>query len=257
MKKYSVLFLLMVMSWSYAQEINQYKYALIPSKFEFLREADLYQVNSLTQFLMEKEGFIAFLDTDEMPEEMMLSNCNKIYVDVLSNGNFLATKLTVVLKDCKGKVLFTSTEGRSKQKDYKKAYHEALRLAFNSFNTLHYVYEPSSAKAAAAPIVKEPVVAVPVATTTIANAVAKESVKVAETVKTNNETLFAQPIENGYQLIDTTPKVIMKIYNTSVKDVYSARVGDKQGVFLSKDNQWFFEYYQDDKLISEKINVKF
>ena len=277
MKKFSILFLLFVFSWSYAQDVNQYKYALVPSKYEFLKTADQYQLNSLTEFLMQKQGFDAFLDTDEMPEEMLLSNCNKIYVEVLSSGNFMSTKLTVVLKDCKNNILFTSKEGKSKIKDFKGAYQEALRIAFQSFSELHYSYKPlnensnpvvntattatitnqevGKSENAVAPVVTAPVVVAPVVATV---SVATNEVKpiALQTVKITDENLFAQPIENGYQLIDKTPKVIMKIYNTSVKDVYSARVGDLQGVFLSKNNEWFFEYYQDDKLISQKINVK-
>lgn len=268
MKKYSIFILLFVFSWSYAQDINQYKYALIPSKFEFLREVDQYQLNSLTQFLMEKQGFVAFLNTDEnMPEEMMKSNCNKIYVEVLSDGNFMTTKLTVVLKDCKGKVLFTSAEGKSKEKDYKKGYHEALRIAFNSFSALHYVYTPveKESNVVENPVVKEtvaketvvvaPVVAVPVVTAAVVNPNDVQPVA-KQTAKNESELLFAQPITNGYQLIDSTPKVVMKIYNTSAKNTYTAVKGSTQGVFILKDNQWFFEYYQEDKLISEKINVK-
>ena len=265
MKKYSILILLFVFSWSYAQNINQYKYALIPSKFEFLREADQYQLNSLTQFLMDKQGFVAFLDSDsEMPEEMMRSNCNKIFVDVQSNGNFMATKLTVLLKDCKGKVLFTSAEGKSKEKDYKKGYHEALRNAFNSFSAFHYVYTPvkSESNANAIPVVKEavevaPVVNVPVVTTAVVVSTNNVKAVPAQPTINNAELLFAQPITNGYQLIDSTPKVVMKIYNTSAKNTYTAVKGTTQGVFILKDSEWFFEYYQDDKLISEKINVKF
>lgn len=267
MKKNIILLLLFVISGSYAQNVNQYKYALVPSKFEFLRETDKYQLNSLTKFLMEKEGFVAFLDTDEMPDEMLLSNCNKIYVDVLSSGNFMSTKLTVVLKDCKNNILYTSEEGKSKEKDYKRGYHEALRNAFKSFNTtLHYVYSPSSTVAIAEkPAVAETVVVAPVASTPVVSApvvvapvVAKNAVSpvATQSINISDENLFAQPIENGYQLIDKTPKVIMKIYNTSVKDVYSARMGDLQGVFMSKNNEWYFEYYKDDKLISQKINVK-
>ena len=264
MKKYIVLLLLMVVTFSFAQEVNQYKYALVPSKFDFLREADLYEVNSLTQFLMEKQGFVAFLDTDEnMPEEMMRSNCNKIYVEVQSNGNFMTTKLTVVLKDCKGKALFTSEEGKSKIKEYKKAYHEALRNAFQSFNTLHYVYTPDEkeSKTMENPVVKEtvnvPVVAAPIVTAAVVSPTQDVKPVQTETAKNESELLFAQPITNGYQLIDSTPKVIMKIYNTSVINTFTGVKGGTQGVFILKDNQWFFEYYQNDKLVSEKINVKF
>lgn len=69
--------------------------------------------------------------------------------------------------------------------------------------------------------------------------------------------LYAQPITNGFQLVNTEPKVIYKIYNTTVKDYFIASKGDLQGVLYAKDNQWFFEYYQNDKLISEQLEVKF
>ena len=264
MKKYSILLLLFVMSCSYAQEIIQYKYALIPSKFDFLKEADQYQLNSLTKFLMEKQGFVAFLDSDDnMPEEMMVSNCSKVFVEVTSNGNFLATKLTVILKDCKGKILFTSQEGKSKIKDYKKAYHEALRNAFGSFNTLHYVYAPLKSESGAVAVktvhkadIVAPAITVPVVTAAVATTNEVKTVQAQPTLNAS-ELLFAQPITNGYQLIDSSPKVVMKIYNTSAKNTYTAVKGSTQGVFILKDNEWFFEYYQDDKLISEKVNVKF
>jgi hypothetical protein len=47
------------------------------------------------------------------------------------------------------------------------------------------------------------------------------------------------------------------VYKTSNPASYMAAKGSVQGVLVSKDNQWFFEHYQGDKLISEKINVKF
>jgi hypothetical protein len=36
-----------------------------------------------------------------------------------------------------------------------------------------------------------------------------------------------------------------------------AKKGEVQGVLVAKNNQWFFEFYQGDQLISEKIEVKF
>ena len=34
--------------------LNQYKYFSVPERFEFLKESDQYQVNSLTKFLLQK-----------------------------------------------------------------------------------------------------------------------------------------------------------------------------------------------------------
>jgi hypothetical protein len=69
--------------------------------------------------------------------------------------------------------------------------------------------------------------------------------------------LFAQPISNGFQLIDASPKVILKIFKTSLPTTFLAIREQIQGVLIYKDNQWVFEYYQNATLISELINVKF
>ena len=69
--------------------------------------------------------------------------------------------------------------------------------------------------------------------------------------------LFAQPIENGFQLIDATPKVVFKIYKTSNPSCFIAVKEAINGVLILKDNDWFFEYYQINKLFSEKVLVKF
>ena len=74
--------------------------------------------------------------------------------------------------------------------------------------------------------------------------------------KTSN-LLYAQPTSYGYQLIDSEPKVVMKVYKTSNPVSFMATKGSVQGILVAKDNQWFFEYYQNDQFISEMINVKF
>jgi hypothetical protein len=243
MKKSLVIIFFFLFNLSFGQKLNSYKYALVPSKFSFLSDADQYKLNSLTKFLMEKQGFVAFLDTDKLPEDFIINNCNKIFVDVESKGGMLGTKLIVVLKDCKNNILFTSDEGKSKEKDYSKAYHEALRVAFNSFTKARYKYTPTDTTTTQININSTPIVtASPISDTN---------------PKSSEVNLYAQITSNGYQLVDSTPKVVMKIYSTSIKDIYIAEVGNIQGVFVSKDNQWYFEYYQNEKLISEKINVKF
>ena len=55
----------------------------------------------------------------------------------------ITTKLLIELVDCKNEIIFTSEEGLSKLKEYKKAYYQAMRKAFNSIQTLNYQYNPS------------------------------------------------------------------------------------------------------------------
>ena len=74
----------------------------------------------------------------------------------------------------------------------------------------------------------------------------------------NSETFyFAQPTTYGFQVVDSEPKVIMKLYTTSQKNVFIGEKGKSNGVVLLKENQWFFEYYDKGKLVSESINLKF
>jgi hypothetical protein len=69
--------------------------------------------------------------------------------------------------------------------------------------------------------------------------------------------LYAQPTISGFQLIDSTPKVVYKIFKTSSPTCFIAFKDNKQGVLIAKENQWFFEYYENEKAVSEKVTVKF
>lgn len=233
MKKVLFLLLFLITCSSFSQLSNDYKYAIVPSKFEFLKDKDQYRLNTLTKLLMEKYGFVTYFDTDILPAEVAESNCNKVYVDVQNTGNLFSTKLIVVVKDCKNAVVFTSLEGKSREKEYQVAYNQALREAFSSFDKL---------------ITKDKV-----------EEKLKSEVVVnkKEIISSKEVTFFAQPIENGFQIIDTTPKVIMKIYKTSVSNCFIAFKDTFQGVLVNKENQWFFEYYSNSKVVSEKLEIKF
>ena len=99
---------------------NDYTYVAVPEQFSFLHGPDQYQMNSLTKFLFNKFGFNAFFASD-LPN---VKRCDGLQAEVVSNSNFIYTKLTIVLKDCYGAEIFRSEEGRSKYKDYRKAYHQ-------------------------------------------------------------------------------------------------------------------------------------
>jgi hypothetical protein len=155
------------------------------------------------------------------------------------------TKLSVVLKDCKNTILFTSVEGKSREKEYQTSYNQALREAFNSFETLEYKYNGNSNDNGNSNV------------NTKENSNVKDSNLNDDNKIANDLVLFAQPIENGFQLIDSTPKVIIKIYKTSSPICFIANKNNIQGVLISKNNQWFFEYLNNSNLVSEKVEVKF
>ena len=124
----------------FAQDLNSFKYVVVPNQFEFLRKPNEYQVNALTRFLFEKYGFQAFMEKKELPADFNQDRCNALYADVQNNSGLFVTRLKVVLQNCNGQQVFSSEEGTSREKDFKKAYHEALREAFKSFEDINYHY---------------------------------------------------------------------------------------------------------------------
>ncbi len=258
MKSKFLFLMLFISGCGFSQTVNDYKAVVIPMKYDFLKTENQYRLQTITKIDLQKAGFPAFYANEAMPADFT-DRCSLLYVDVKKENAFLISKLYVVFKDCYGTVVYQSTVGKSKEKEFEASYVEALNLAFGSVYDLNYKYNGNtnfspksgvvsqSVPVSVTPALVVPEVAVP--------AVAVSAVKNSENISVG--LLYAQPTSYGYQLIDSEPKVVMKVYKTSNPASYMATKGSVQGVLASKDNQWFFEYYQNDKLISEKIDVKF
>lgn len=235
--------LISVIGFSQAS-LNDYKAVIVPLKYDFTKTENQYRLSTMTKSNLLKAGFAAFYTSEEIPAEYA-DRCQLLYIDVKKDSGFLVTKLYLEFKDCYGKVVYTSEIGKSKEKDYETAYKESLDLAFVSVNKLHYKY--SGKAVATSSKITPSVAAIPV-----------ETVATSPVVNMSDPNLlYAQPTENGYQLIDKTPKVVMKLLKTSRPDSFIAIKDGVQGSLNAKDNQWYFEYYQNDKLVSEKVSVKF
>lgn len=234
MKKILLLLVLFLTATAFSQNVNDYEYVIVPTKFSFLKVDDKYRLNTNSRLLLQKYGFKSVFPSDSIPSEIANNNCKKLYFDLVEDNKFLITKIKIVLKDCREKLLFESDYGTSKEKEFEIAYNIALREAAKSFDKLNYKYNGKNNSS----ISQEP-------TKTIVSEI-------------NSETFyFAQPTANGFQVVDNEPKVIMKLYITSQKNVFIGLKGNTNGVVISKNGKWFFEYYDGDKLISESINLRF
>lgn len=121
---------------------------VVPNKFAFLKSDNEYQLNILTKFLIEKQGFKAYME-NEVPAELLNTPCNLLKADVKNESNMMTSKLRLVLTDCTNKEVFSSEVGKSREKEYKKSYQEALRnaLAGNALATFRKQYQqPQSPK---------------------------------------------------------------------------------------------------------------
>lgn len=247
MKKLVFVFLLFS-TIALSQNINNYKAVIIPLKYDFLKSENQYRLATLTKLNLQKAGFVAFYSNEVIPAEYN-DRCSLLTIDVKKDNAFLVTKLSVVLNDCFGKLVYQSEVGKSKEKLYEVAYSEALNDAFKSINALNYKYELNQLP------VKQ---LAQVSTVETVNAPTPNSVTVVQnTSNATTELLYAQVTSTGFQLVDASPKVVFKLNKTSVPTLFTAIKGNTQGVLIQKDNQWFFEYYENATLVSEKVAVKF
>jgi len=244
MKKVLLSLILLLSFASFSQSINDYQYVIVPIKFDFLKENDRYRLNTTTKFLLQKYSFKSFLSTEQAPAEATNNRCAVLYASLVNDNSFFMTKIKLVLKDCQERTVFETDYGKSRLKDYAQAYNEAIRDAFKSFDKLGYKYNGGSAVAIET-VTETPISQVSVPSPTVENS------------STPEVFFFAQPTANGYQVVDSEPKVIMRLFNTSQKNVFMADKKGVNGTVLIKESKWVFEYYDNGKLVSEPINLKF
>lgn len=310
----TVLSLLMATIGMAQEQLNDYKYIIVPKQFEEFKRDNQYETSTLVKFLFSEKGFEVFYE-DEFPEELKNNGCLGLRAKLIDGSSMFTTKAAVKLENCNGEVVFTTKEGKSKEKDYKDSYGEALRDAFTSFDTIDYAYNGKAEKSGPVTVsmkndvkklaeerrqnnttVNRPTILVEQEATRenqryVDRRPVPSDLKKAEpnndtTKKENTQgpqsyqdsdsttpgtkeasgtdlsdivsgTLYAQELPNGYQLVDSTPKIRMKIKNTTMPDFYLAEAGSTRGVVFQKNGTWFFEYYSGEELMTKELDIKF
>lgn len=230
----------------FSQSVNDYKYVIVPTKFEDFKDENKYNLNVSTKLLLEKYGFVVYMNNQDIPTEIANNRCKSLTADVINESGLLVTKVKILLKDCKENIVFETEYGKSREKEYAVAFNLAFRDAAKSFESLNYKY--SGENKIGTDLVETKVKVV-------------EETKVVEPYALSSDNpeifYFAQPITNGFQVVNNEPRVIMRLFNTSQKNVYIGVKGDTNGVVITKNGKWFFEYYEKGNLVSEPINLRF
>jgi len=239
------------------------KYVVVPIQFDFLSQQDQYRANTLLRYLFKEKGYTAFFDTEELPEELFNDRCKAIYANATKIKGFLITKIQIELKDCRGITIALSEIGDSKVKEYKKAYHDAIRKAFESIDFdrvlwASYQKEPeeeNNSKIVPAELIDEN------PDTEVAEAAlidTKADKEQAENLNDNGlPTLFAQPLKEGeYQLVNMEPKVVMVIEKTDVWSIYKVK-GEAESILFKKGDIWVYAKTENGKTTETAYNVKF
>jgi hypothetical protein len=290
MKKYLLIIcgLLLLQFKLFAQEnINNYKYVIVPQSYNFLEGQDKYQLNSLTKFLFNKYGYTAFFQNEGYPQDLKNNRCLAMSVNVEKESGFLRTKLRIDLLDCNGNLITSSRVGSTNEKEFDKAYNLALRDAFETFQQANYHYEPSNNAIASTPMqpsvtedlvdknkeierlqdelkaIKEEkkesikTVEVPVVKDSIVEVkeVKPKANEPTIVVEEASDLLYAQPISNGFQVVDRTPKIIMILLETTKVDTFIVK--DTNAIVYKEDGFWYLSKNDGAKVSIETLNIKF
>lgn len=276
---FSILLLSSYLGMSQA-ELNNYKYIIVPAKFDTFKQENQYQTSTLVKHLLVENGFNAVYD-NALPEDLLSDRCLGLLLSLEDDSSMFTTKVALTLKDCFSKEVFKTQEGSSKEKDFKTAYTEAIKGSIrSSLSGAGYMYNPQNSRVPMVISYKDDVKkqqedAVSHAKNQPSSPVVQQkatleeqSYKSMEPVPSNitkaNITkangisvLYAQAISNGFQLVDSTPKIKYKILGSSVADVFLAEGDGHQGVVLKKGDKWYFEYYDGEQLMAQELSIKF
>ena len=179
------------------------------------------------------------MTTPSIHEINIQSKCDYLYLDVKNLSNSLSTKVLLNFVDCNGNVLFQSEEAKSKEKAKEKAFKEVVKLLMVSIKDINYQYNGKEAHSSSSEVT---------------------SINQNKFVPFDaSQTLYAQKIENGFQLIDTKPKLVMNMTQTSRPDTFMAEdlINQRSGIVFKKDNLWIYEVVVEGKTLTYTLNIKF
>jgi len=263
-KSLTSLLIILFVQLGHAQ-LDRYKYIVVPLQFEGFKKENQFRTSTLIKYLFTQEGFNVVYD-DQIPSDLATKPCSGLKVRIVDNSSLFLTKIKLALEDCYGQVVFETPEGTSKLKEFEPAYREAIEGAFAILVGTGYAYNPSEAPAEDGPpptqaerLLNPPAgKAEPAAVEAAAATVAVEKATTAENNAEASEIWYAQPVDNGFQLVDSSPKVQMKLVKTTQENTYIAMVDDApMGMVYQKEGQWWHEYYEEGKVQLRKLRIKF
>ena len=226
--------------------VPEFAYVIVPEKFEFQSAENTYQINDLTIFLLKKNGFNAV-------SEKTLNRfdpCDALFADLEMENGLVLTKATLILRNCKGVEVVRTVTGRSKVKDYKKAYHEAIRNALKNFKKNDLTMIPSEVEIIELPKPSESFVTDELQESGVAKA--EVDAKISEEKKkpigqTKNDTISSSEDEvytfESYAIVRNNSNYILVNDDTLIGALIPSI---KEGVFLVKTTQFYGVAYKKD-----------
>lgn len=283
MRSKYLLFLVLfvgVMTSNAQEALSAYKYVIVPTKFDGFRKQNQYQTSTLIKYLLVERGLNAVYE-DDLPLDLYQDKCLGVKALLINESGTFTTKAHIEFQDCQLQEVYRTKTGSSKIKDFKGAFQEVIREAMGSLNNYNYTYSPKEEKETVTVSFKDDVKSLDEANdqvkvkkessaeeTSKMEAPEKEILPHKETIEIQQEsvptenieedlTWYAQEIPNGFQLVDKSPKVRLKLYRTQQEGVYLAEGESLNGVVYSEGGTWYLDYYQEGKLVHKPLKLKF
>lgn len=260
-------------------EVNSYKYIIVPLQYKFLKGENKYRLNTLTKHLFLKSGYEVYYDKQLIPADLFEDRCLAMYADVNEiDRGFRITNLEIELRDCKGELILKSDLGRSGINNHEKRFTTALRNAYDTFSDRLFYQETAKSTSTEEKVVDNKTSDKPLVKSDVTLDVYENSKKVVETKDTNekeaestteitageqetveeasdNEILYAQEVDNGYQLVNSESKVVMVLLKTGLDDVFNVKGND--AIIFKKDGVWMYSENKENGVKLKPLNIKF
>lgn len=246
--------------------VNAYQYVIVPKTFDFQKRPNQYLINTVLSYELRQLGFETLYD-DELPKELAQNPCRALKAKLSDQSSMFATKVVLDLMNCEGQVVISTGEGKSKIKDFEAGYREAIQKAVSSWDDLGYTYDASLQPGEVTTGVESSPEEVVNAETTQTETVMSPSVNsqsaVVSEVNTEQDAaavketaiLYAQEINGGFQLVNTTPEVVFVITKTSKPDTFLLK--NKEGMLYREGELWVAEYYEKGDLVKIYYQIRF
>lgn len=128
MKKISVFALAICSALAFGQKVSDYKYILIPEKFETFKN-NSYGLGEYLEKALKSKGYVILPKSiDQWSSEAKDNSCNVLNANILNDKSLFTNKVILQFKDCKNKVILES-KGRSDIKEFEEGFPDALKQA--------------------------------------------------------------------------------------------------------------------------------
>lgn len=222
MKNFITALLLIAFSLLNAQQISDYKYIIVPQKFNDFEE-NQYKLNTYLKNLLKKKNYeILTENAAEWPSEVQQNSCLAATADVKKLKNLLKNKVEIVFTNCEQKQVGI-VEGTSSLSQIDKGYQDALKIASGRVfeQKARPVEQIHKNKTIPVEIVKAPEI----------NPAENQVSSNGSTYSNGEITLTKSDLADGsfYLINDKTAQIYAQFFPSSKQGIYKVKVIDPKG----------------------------